>query len=52
MEFHLSWIKDATWEPAFVYEVEGHTSMSKVMWGQVVRYAETVKVASFKKVEI
>ena len=52
MDFNESWVIDATWEPSFVDEVKGHISRSKVIWGQVVRLAENVKMASSEKLEV
>ena len=52
MDFNQSWVIDATWEPSFVDEVRGHISWSKVIWGQVVRLVESVKVVSIWKVEV
>ena len=51
MDFNQSWVIDATWEPSFVDEVKGHILRLKVIWGQVVRLVENVKVASFKKLK-
>ena len=49
MDFNTSWVIYATWEPSFVDEVRGH--ISKVIWGQVVRLVENVKVASFENLK-
>ena len=49
MDFNQSWVIDATWEPSFVDKVKGYISRSKVIYGQVVRLVENVKVASFEK---
>ena len=37
------------WEPSYVHTVRGHVPRSKVIWGQVVRWAENVKMVSFEK---
>ena len=39
------------WEPSYVHAVKGHIPRSKVIWGQVVRSAENVKMASFEKLK-
>ena len=51
MDFNQSWVIDATWEPSFVDDVKGHISRSNVIWGQVVRKAENVKMTSFEKLK-
>ena len=52
MDFNRSCIIYATWEPSFVDEVKYHISRSKVIRGQVVRWAENLKVASFLEVRL
>ena len=51
MDINQSWVIDAAWELLFVDEVKGHISRSKVIWGQVVRSAKHVQLASFKKLK-
>ena len=54
MDFNQSGVIDATWktwEPAFVDEVKGHISRSKVIYGQVVRFSQNKKFTSFEKLK-
>ena len=51
VDFNQSWVIDAIWKPAFVDKIWGHLSRSKVIWGQVVREDENIKVASFEKLK-
>ena len=52
MDFNQSWVIGAAWEPSFVAEVKGHMSRSKVIWGQVVKWAKNVEImALFEKLK-
>ena len=46
-----SWFIDIIWEPSYVHGVKGQIPRSKVIWGQVVRQTENVKVVSFEKLK-
>ena len=49
--WNQTWFIDIIWGPSYVNAVKGHILRSKVIWGQVVRYAENVKMASFEKLK-
>ena len=46
-----TWFIGIIWKPSYVHEVKGHISRSKVIWGQVVRQAENVKLTTFEKLK-
>ena len=51
-DWNQTWCIDTLWDPLNVHVVKGHISRSKVIRGQVVRWAENVKFTSFEKLEV
>ena len=47
-----TWFIDTIWDPLYVYVVKGHIPRSKVVRGQVGRWAQNVKFTSFEKLEV
>ena len=46
-DWNQTWFIDTIWDPLNVYAVKGHIPWSKVIRGQVVRWAQNVKFTSF-----
>ena len=50
-DWNQTWFIDTLWDPSYVHVIKGQISRSKVIRGQVVRWAENVKFTSFEKLK-